>query len=330
MVERSKSEGAMVHGYLVVKEGGRVERAPIEGDHGGNQQESEASATKKAAEPHHHHEARVAFAQKTNVTMSNFDKLKRSAMSNYFDFTVQPFPQATSGRARRSLSNSSPAAAAPPQSCLSPRNYSGFTADRDAHLPETNLYATPMNSASSLSLGSSDSEEEDGEDGGHDKPAEEQQKSAYEADMLLFPSNPGTPRDGPPAVIFAEGELGGYDTDNDGDDGDGLTTSGESSSTSSDEDEGSDDADYEMPGEDEEWDTSEEEEMERVLRSIDRGDLRCSSNSIWNQRFQDLVRLKDDENKYQQLAYLAHDFQHAAEVYGRTPLSLSLSVGQLM
>jgi hypothetical protein len=148
--------------------------------------------------------------------------------------------------------------------------------------------------------------------------------------MLLFPSNPGTPRDGPPAVIFGEGELGGYDTDNDGDDGDGLTTSGESSSTSSDEDEGSDDADYEMPGEDEEWDTSEEEEMERVLRSIDRGDLRCSSNSIWNQRFQDLVRLKDDENKYQQLAYLAHDFQHAAEVYGRTPLSLSLSVGQLM
>ena len=38
-------------------------------------------------------------------------------------------------------------------------------------------------------------------------------------------------------------------------------------------------------------------------------------------RFQQLVRLPDTESKYQQLAYLAHDFQHAAEVYGRIIIS---------
>lgn len=37
--------------------------------------------------------------------------------------------------------------------------------------------------------------------------------------------------------------------------------------------------------------------------------------------FQQLVRLPDTESKYQQLAYLAHDFQHAAEVYGRIIIS---------
>jgi hypothetical protein len=38
-------------------------------------------------------------------------------------------------------------------------------------------------------------------------------------------------------------------------------------------------------------------------------------------RFQQLVRLADTESKYQQLAHLAHDFQHAAEVYGRIIIS---------
>lgn len=33
------------------------------------------------------------------------------------------------------------------------------------------------------------------------------------------------------------------------------------------------------------------------------------------------MRLPDTEEKFQQLAYLAHDFQHAAEVYGRIIIS---------
>ncbi len=38
-------------------------------------------------------------------------------------------------------------------------------------------------------------------------------------------------------------------------------------------------------------------------------------------RFQELIALPDTESKYRQLAYLAHDFQHAAEVYGRIIIS---------
>ena len=45
-------------------------------------------------------------------------------------------------------------------------------------------------------------------------------------------------------------------------------------------------------------------------------DLRPTSAS-----FQQLMGLADTENKYQQLAHLAHDFQHAAEVYGRIIIS---------
>lgn len=85
------------------------------------------------------------------------------------------------------------------------------------------------------------------------------------------------------------------------------------------------DEDQEVVNLEEEWDTSEEEEQERLLQSIDRGpDLvnHTAEGSVWNQRFQELVKLDDeDETRYKQLAHLAHDFQHAAEVYGRTAIS---------
>jgi hypothetical protein len=58
------------------------------------------------------------------------------------------------------------------------------------------------------------------------------------------------------------------------------------------------DKDEDNDGE-EEWDMSEEEEMEHTLKD-------------------------DNDTKYQQLAYITHDFQHAAEVYSCTPLALFL------
>jgi len=82
--------------------------------------------------------------------------------------------------------------------------------------------------------------------------------------------------------------------------------------------------------EEEEWDEEEDEEEERNLMATDRGDLGRTRDSIWNQRFQDLVRQKDDENKYQQISYLAHDFQHAAEVYGRTTSSIPCTLGNCL
>jgi hypothetical protein len=40
-------------------------------------------------------------------------------------------------------------------------------------------------------------------------------------------------------------------------------------------------------------------------------------SSVWNQRFQELVSLPDSEPKFHKLGYLAHDFEHAAETYGK-------------
>jgi hypothetical protein len=401
LVERSKSEGAMVHshGYLVVREGGRVERAPVEPCEDDivvgattttttataiTTPEDESSPTLDGRRTHHqrpHHQKPPALAS----TLSNLDKLRQSAM-NYFDFQPTPILGSTQSLHRGPLvghrsasalpSVSSPAAAAvaaaakggqlrlshlragtpspppPPQSCLSPRSLAVYEREDDMHLPETNLYAAAITSSSSLDLSSDDSEDEDddgeGEDegkagsgGGGARPTSierEARGDGYELDDLLelddsttaaalvAPTGRHQQQQQHEVVVFEEGELGGYDTG--GDSESRFTTDDESSDDDDGEEGSNDEDDYETPDEeDEEWDTSEEEEMERTLRSIDRGDLGRSSDSIWNQRFQGLVRLRDDENKYQQLAYLAHDFQHAAEVYGRTlslftPLSL--------
>ena len=39
--------------------------------------------------------------------------------------------------------------------------------------------------------------------------------------------------------------------------------------------------------------------------------------SVWNQRFQELVSLPDSDTKFHKLGCLAHDFEHAAETYGK-------------
>jgi hypothetical protein len=43
--------------------------------------------------------------------------------------------------------------------------------------------------------------------------------------------------------------------------------------------------------------------------------------SVWSKRFQAYMALEDEQTRLLKLAYLAHDFQHAAEVYGRIIIS---------
>jgi hypothetical protein len=106
-------------------------------------------------------------------------------------------------------------------------------------------------------------------------------------------------------------------------------------------DSGSDDDDDEEASTDQaddtDWSDSDEEASQPQRPS---GGIGPVQDSIWNARyvlppckfvshthvsvfvrFQQLVGLADTESKYQQLAHLAHDFQHAAEVYGRIIIS---------
>lgn len=65
----------------------------------------------------------------------------------------------------------------------------------------------------------------------------------------------------------------------------------------------------------------ESEGEEDIPWPIDERGIQELPISVWSKRFQAYMALEDEQTRLLKLAYLAHDFQHAAEVYGRIIIS---------